>query len=53
MDEEEIDKAVMAYLRKKGFKEAERVLQEEQNRGSSAGSRTDTEIAKQILTFAE
>ncbi|XP_078443254.1 TBP-associated factor 5 [Wolffia australiana] len=53
MDEEDIDKAVMAYLRKKGFKDAERVLQEEQNRGSSAGSRTDPEIAKQILTFAD
>ncbi|CAA7408083.1 unnamed protein product [Spirodela intermedia] len=53
MDEEEIDKAVMAYLRKKGFKEAERVLQEEQNRVSSVGSRSDPEIAKQILTFAE
>ena len=52
MDEEDIDKAVMAYLRKKGFREAEKVLLEEQNRGSSAASRTDPEIAKQILTFA-
>lgn len=53
MDEEEINKAVMAYLRKKGFKEAERVLHEEQNRPSSAASRTDPDIAKQILSFTE
>ncbi|MQL68567.1 hypothetical protein Taro_000809 [Colocasia esculenta] len=53
MDEEEIDKAVMAYLRKKGYKEAERVLQEEQSRSSSAASRTDPDIAKQILSFGE
>eukprot|EP01018_Ginkgo_biloba_P022060 Gb_03026 [translate_table: standard] len=52
MEEEEIEKAVLAYLKKKGFRQTELALQEEQHRTSSAPN-TDPEVAKQILLFAE
>uniref|UniRef100_A0A0D6R1S2 TFIID subunit TAF5 NTD2 domain-containing protein n=1 Tax=Araucaria cunninghamii TaxID=56994 RepID=A0A0D6R1S2_ARACU len=52
MEEEEIEKAVLAYLRKKGFSKTQLTLQEEQQKNSSA-PKTDPEIAKQILAFAE
>ncbi|WOL13509.1 transcription initiation factor TFIID subunit 5 isoform X1 [Canna indica] len=38
MEEEELKKAVLAYLRKKGFTKTEIALQEEQNRLSSSSS---------------
>lgn len=58
MDEEEIEKAVIAYLKKKGFKQTELAFQEEQQHhhhttNSSVASQTDTDIAKQILSFSE
>ncbi|XAR57682.1 hypothetical protein NMG60_11025924 [Bertholletia excelsa] len=59
MDEEEIEKAVIAYLKKKGFKQTEIAFQEEQQQtkntssNSSANSQTDPDIAKHILSFSE
>ncbi|KAG1363709.1 hypothetical protein COCNU_11G005360 [Cocos nucifera] len=52
MEEEELQKAVYAYLRKKGFRQTELVLQEEQNRLSSSAqsdlavSRLDNDPAR-------
>lgn len=59
MDEEEIDKAVVAYLKKKGFKQTELAFQEEQQHtkntssNSTINSLSDSDIAKQILAFVE
>ncbi|KAA8521689.1 hypothetical protein F0562_012321 [Nyssa sinensis] len=59
MDEEEIEKAVIAYLKKKGFRQTELAFQEEQQQTktsssiSSTNSRTDPGIAKHILSFTE
>ena len=58
MDEEEIEKAVMTYLKKKGFKQTELAFQEEQQRQhpntalNSTNSHVDPEIACQILSFS-
>ncbi|KAL3533367.1 hypothetical protein ACH5RR_006888 [Cinchona calisaya] len=58
MDEEEIEKAVIAYLKKKGFKQTELAFQEEQHHkfstidNHSSSNSTDTEIARQILSFS-
>lgn len=52
MEEEEIEKAVIAYLKKKGFKQTELALQEEQIKNPSA-SQTDPDVAKRILSFAQ
>lgn len=67
MDEDDIEKAVIAYLKKKGFKQTELAFQEEHqkqskninnssslsNTNSSASSHTDPDIAKQILSFSQ
>ncbi|KAA8538709.1 hypothetical protein F0562_028310 [Nyssa sinensis] len=59
MDEDEIEKAVIAYLKKKGFRQTELAFQEEQQQTknsssiSSANSRTDPDITKRILSFTE
>ncbi|KAL7165954.1 hypothetical protein ACSBR2_036760 [Camellia fascicularis] len=58
MDEEEIEKAVIAYLKKKGFKQTELAFQEEQqhhtkNSSSNSSSSTDPDIAKHLLSFSE
>lgn len=53
MDEEEIEKAVIAYLKKKGFKQTELAFQEEQQHQHPKNNTTDTDIAKQILSFSE
>ena len=59
MDQEEIDKVVLAYLDKRGFKQAGLVLQQEKQQSSSKGSNAsstaqiDPDIAKQILSFSE
>ncbi|KAF6171286.1 hypothetical protein GIB67_036954 [Kingdonia uniflora] len=55
MDEEEkIERAVMAYLKKKGFKQTELAFNEDYKSSSnSSSSATDPQIAKQILSFAE
>ncbi|XP_071920810.1 transcription initiation factor TFIID subunit 5 isoform X4 [Coffea arabica] len=58
MDEEDIEKAVMTYLKKKGFKQTELAFQEEQQRQhpktalNSTNSHVDPEIACQILSFS-
>lgn len=58
MEEEEIEKAVIAYLKKKGFKQTELAFQEEQqkqnqqpSKNSSANSQTEPEVAKLIVSF--
>ncbi|KAF3776666.1 Transcription initiation factor TFIID subunit 5 [Nymphaea thermarum] len=52
MEEEEIEKAVIAYLKRKGFRQTELALQEEQSKNLST-PKTDPDIAKQILSFSE
>ncbi|KAI3463531.1 hypothetical protein Pfo_020194 [Paulownia fortunei] len=58
MDQEEIDKVVLAYLDKRGFKQAGLAFQQEKkqrNKGSNASStaQIDPDITKQILAFSE
>ncbi|KAJ8560256.1 hypothetical protein K7X08_004314 [Anisodus acutangulus] len=60
MDEEEIEKAVVAYLKKKGFKQTELAFQEEQQHNKnnsssihSANSQIDSDITKKILSLSE
>ncbi|KAL3617649.1 Transcription initiation factor TFIID subunit 5 [Castilleja foliolosa] len=58
MDQEEIDKVVLAYLDKRGFKQAGLAFQQDKQlhgRGSNASStaQIDPDITKQILAFAE
>lgn len=58
MDQEEIDKVVLAYLDKRGFKQAGLALQQEKqqnSKGSNASStaQIDPDIAKQILSLSE
>ncbi|OVA10084.1 LisH dimerization motif [Macleaya cordata] len=54
MEEEDIEKAVIAYLKKKGFKQTELAFQEEQSKSSSSNaSQTDPDIAKHLLSFSE
>ncbi|KAG9452193.1 hypothetical protein H6P81_005097 [Aristolochia fimbriata] len=52
MEEEDIEKAVFAYLKKKGFKQTELALQEEQSK-SSSNTQTDPDVARRILSFSE
>ncbi|KAK9100240.1 hypothetical protein Scep_023670 [Stephania cephalantha] len=68
MEEEEIEKAVIAYLKKKGFKQTEIAFheehlqqkqqqqqqqqQEQQSKPSTSTSTTDPDLAKQILSFS-
>ncbi|KAI3455150.1 hypothetical protein Pfo_011813 [Paulownia fortunei] len=58
MDQEEIDKVVLAYLDKRGFKQAGLAFQQEKqqhSKGSNTSStaQIDPDIAKQILAFSE
>ncbi|XP_052210285.1 transcription initiation factor TFIID subunit 5 [Diospyros lotus] len=61
MDEEDVEKAVIAYLKKKGFKQTELAFQEEQQQhsknsssnNSSANSQTDPDVVKPLLFFTE
>ncbi|XP_057959727.1 transcription initiation factor TFIID subunit 5 [Malania oleifera] len=58
MDEEKIEKVVMTFLKKRGFKLTELAFQEEQqtknsSSSSTATSQTDPDIAKQILAYSE
>lgn len=55
MEDEDIEKAVIAYLKKKGFKQTELAFQEEQqqqSKNSSSNSQTDPDVAKLILSFS-
>ncbi|XP_071737396.1 transcription initiation factor TFIID subunit 5-like [Rutidosis leptorrhynchoides] len=53
--EEELDKAVFTYLKKRGFTQTELVFQQEKqnknNKSDTDGS--DTDVTKQILTFSQ
>ncbi|GFZ08296.1 TBP-associated factor 5 [Actinidia rufa] len=55
MEEEDIEKAVIAYLKKKGFKQTELAFQEEQQKQqhTKTSSSIDHDIAKHILSFSE
>ncbi|KAL7124514.1 hypothetical protein ABFS83_14G053400 [Erythranthe nasuta] len=58
MDQEEIDKVVLAYLDKRGFKQAGFAFQQEKQQNSkgsntSSTAQIDPDIAKQILAFSE
>lgn len=50
MDEEEIEKVVLAYLKKKGLKQTELAFQEEQQQ---AKNNADPDAAKQVVSFSE
>lgn len=50
MDEEEIEKVVLAYLKKKGLKQTELAFQEEQQQ---AKNNADPDVAKQVVSFSE
>lgn len=61
MEEDQIEKFVVAYLKKKGFKQAEHAFQEElqqqsKNTSSSSisiNSLTDPDLAKRLLALSE
>lgn len=54
MDEEQIEKAVLAYLKKKGYRQAEQALQEEHLRSAhNPSAKTDPDIANQILRYSK
>jgi transcription initiation factor TFIID subunit 5 len=56
MDEDEILGYVTAYLKKKGFKETEKVFQEEfqQNKSnSSSNSNLEPDIANHLVAFSQ
>ncbi|GAB2252071.1 hypothetical protein Droror1_Dr00004918 [Drosera rotundifolia] len=53
MDEKEIDKVVLAFLRKKGFKQTELAyLEEQQQQHSQSNSEIDSDVSKLILSFS-
>ncbi|KAI8569275.1 hypothetical protein RHMOL_Rhmol02G0266300 [Rhododendron molle] len=55
MEDEVIQKAVIAYLKKKGFKQTELAFQEEQhsrNSSSNSSLQTDPDIARNILSIS-
>ena len=51
MEEEQIEKAVLAYLKKKGYRQAEQAFQEEQLKSSQ--TKTDPDLANQILRYSK
>jgi transcription initiation factor TFIID subunit 5 len=62
MEEDQIEKFVATYLKKKGFKQAEHAFQEErqhqQSKNTSSSSITtnslsDPDLAKHLLAFSE
>lgn len=57
MEEEDIEKLVINYLKKKGFKQAELAFQEELQQqsqpNSTSNSLSDPDIAKLVLSFNE
>ncbi|XP_062164343.1 transcription initiation factor TFIID subunit 5 [Alnus glutinosa] len=61
MEEDQIEKFVAAYLKKKGFKQAEHAFQEERQQQSSknnsssstTNSLSDPDLAKHLLAFSE
>ncbi|MCL7034429.1 hypothetical protein MKW94_007644 [Papaver nudicaule] len=54
MEDEEVEKVVMAYLEKKGFKQTQLAFQEEQSKSSSSNaSETNPDVSKHLLSFSE
>ncbi|KAH7289839.1 hypothetical protein KP509_30G020600 [Ceratopteris richardii] len=53
MEEEQIKNAVLAYLQKKGYRQAELAFQEEDLKSTSSSFKTDTDIANQILRYSK
>ncbi|KAF5176373.1 hypothetical protein FRX31_034040 [Thalictrum thalictroides] len=55
MEEDELIKVLVAYLKKKGMTATELAFQAEQQsrNSSSSASKTDPDIAKQILSLSE
>jgi transcription initiation factor TFIID subunit 5 len=61
MEDEQIEKYVIAYLKRKGFNQAEHAFQEELQQHSktnssssiSTNSLTDPDLAKHLLAFSE
>lgn len=53
--EEELDKAVFTYLKKRGFTQTEQVFQQEQQNknNKNATDASDPDVTKQILTFSQ
>ncbi|KAK1268086.1 hypothetical protein QJS04_geneDACA013697 [Acorus gramineus] len=53
--EDDVQRAVVAYLRKKGFRQAELALMEEQNKNPSSSSSPsiDPDVGRHILSFSE
>ena len=50
MDEEEIEKVVLAYLKKKGLKQTELAFQEEQQQ---VKNNADPDVSKQVISLTE
>nr|XP_043629689.1 transcription initiation factor TFIID subunit 5 [Erigeron canadensis]XP_043629690.1 transcription initiation factor TFIID subunit 5 [Erigeron canadensis] len=54
---EDLDKAVVTYLKKKGFTQTEQIFQQEQqtinNNNATDASLLDPDLTKQILTFSQ
>ncbi|KAK1430720.1 hypothetical protein QVD17_13669 [Tagetes erecta] len=55
--EEELDKAVFMYLKRKGFTQTEQIFQQEQqnknNKNATDASMSETDLTKQILTLSQ
>lgn len=53
--EDELDKAVFSYLKKRGFTQTEQVFQQEQQNknNKNATDVSDGDVTKQILTFSQ
>lgn len=52
--EEDLDKAVFLYLKKKGFTQTEQIFQQEQqNKNNKNSTDVDADITKQILSFSQ
>lgn len=55
--EEELDKAVFMYLKKKGFTQTEQIFRQEQqnknNKNDTDASMSETDLTKQILTLSQ
>lgn len=56
MDEEQVEKFVETYLRKKGFKKAEQAFQEEVQHNSNANSidiHSDPDLSTLLLSLSQ
>ncbi|KAI5058413.1 hypothetical protein GOP47_0026583 [Adiantum capillus-veneris] len=53
MDEEQLDKAVLAYLQNKKYHQAEQAFQEELLKSGSSSSKTGPDIANSLLRYSK